>query len=226
MATSGSSNFEPDVAEYIEEAFERCGLEYRTGYDGVTVRRSLNLLFADWANRGLNQWTVTNSTTTLSKSDQFLDLTSTTIDVLDVILRRTENSETTDIQMNQISRSAYWNIPNKDTEARPSQWFLDKQITPRLYIWPAAENSTDQVIINRLVRIEDADAGVNTADVPFRFFPCLSAGLAYYIALKRAPDRVQLLKTLYEEEFARAADQDESRASLMIAPNLRSYRRA
>ena len=226
MATSGSSNFEPDVAEYIEEAFERCGLEYRTGYDGVTARRSLNLLFADWANRGLNQWTVTNSTTTLSKSDQFLDLTSTTIDVLDVILRRTENSETTDIQMNQISRSAYWNIPNKDTEARPSQWFLDKQITPRLYIWPAAENSTDQVIINRLVRIEDADAGVNTADVPFRFFPCLSAGLAYYIALKRAPDRVQLLKTLYEEEFARAADQDESRASLIIAPNLRSYRRA
>ena len=226
MATSGSSNFEPDVAEYIEEAFERCGIEYRTGYDGVTARRSLNLLFADWANRGLTQWTVTNSTTTLSKSDQFLDLTSTTIDVLDVILRRTENSETTDIQMNQISRSAYWNIPNKDTEARPSQWFLDKQITPRLYIWPAAENSTDQVIINRLVRIEDADAGVNTADVPFRFFPCLSAGLAYYIALKRAPDRVQLLKTLYEEEFARAADQDESRASLMISPNLRSYRRA
>ena len=215
MTTSGSSNFEPDVAEYIEEAFERCGLEYRTGYDGVTARRSLNLLFADWANRGLNQWTVTNSTTTLSKSDQFLDLTSTTIDVLDVILRRTENSETTDIQMNQISRSAYWNIPNKDTEARPSQWFLDKQITPRLYIWPAAENSTDQVIINRLVRIEDADAGVNTADVPFRFFPCLSAGLAYYIALKRAPDRIQVLKGLYEEEFARAADQDESRASLI-----------
>ena len=226
MANSGSSDFEPDVAEYIEEAFERCGLEYRTGYDGVTARRSLNLLFADWANRGLNQWTVTNSVTTLSKSDQFLDLTATTIDVLDVVLRRTENSEVTDIQMNQISRSAYWNIPNKDTEARPSQWFLDKQITPRLYIWPAAENSTDKVIINRLVRIEDADAGVNTVNVPFRFYPCLSAGLAYYIALKRAPDRVQILKGIYEEEFARAADQDESRASLMVAPNLRSYRRA
>ena len=226
MATSGSSDFEPDVAEYIEEAVERCGLEYRTGYDGVTARRSLNLLFADWANRGLNQWTVTNSVTTLSKSDQFLDLTATTIDVLDVVLRRTENSEVTDIQMNQISRSAYWNIPNKDTEARPSQWFLDKQITPRLYIWPAAENSTDKVIINRLVRIEDADAGVNSVNVRFRFYRCLSAGLAYYIALKRAPDRVQILKGIYEEEFARAADQDESRASLMVAPNLRSYRRA
>ena len=226
MAVSNSTDFELDVVEYIEEAFERCGLEYRTGYDGVTARRSLNLLFADWANRGLNQWTVTNSVTTLSKSDQFLDLTATTIDVLDVVLRRTENSEVTDIQMNQISRSAYWNIPNKDTEARPSQWFLDKQITPRLYIWPAAENSTDKVIINRLVRIEDADAGVNTVNVPFRFYPCLSAGLAYYIALKRAPDRVQILKGIYEEEFARAADQDESRASLMVAPNLRSYRRA
>jgi hypothetical protein len=176
MATSGSRDFEPDVAEYIEEAFERCGLEYRTGYDGITARRSLNLLFADWANRGLNQWTITNTATTLSKSDQFIDLTSTTIDVLDVIIRRTENSQTTDIQMNQIGRSEYWNIPSKDTEARPTQWFLDKQITPRLYIWPASENSTDQLIINRLVRIEDADAGVNTLDMPFRFYPCLAAG--------------------------------------------------
>jgi len=193
MATSGSRDFEPDVAEYIEEAFERCGLEYRTGYDGITARRSLNLLFADWANRGLNQWTITNTATTLSKSDQFIDLTSTTIDVLDVIIRRTENSQTTDIQMNQIGRSEYWNIPSKDTEARPTQWFLDKQITPRLYIWPASENSTDQLIINRLVRIEDADAGVNTLDMPFRFYPCLAAGLSYYIALKKAPDRVTMV---------------------------------
>ena len=190
MATSGSRDFEPDVAEYVEEAFERCGLEYRTGYDGVTARRSLNLLFADWANRGLNQWTITNTATTLSKSDQYIDLTSTTIDVLDVLVRRTENNQTTDIQMNQVGRSEYWNIPSKDTEARPTQWFLDKQITPRLYIWPASENSTDQLIINRLVRIEDADAGVNTVDMPFRFYPCLAAGLSYYIALKKAPDRV------------------------------------
>ena len=226
MATSGSRDFEPDVAEYIEEAFERCGLEYRTGYDGITARRSLNLLFADWANRGLNQWTITNTATTLSKSDQYIDLTSTTIDVLDVIVRRTENSQTTDIQMNQIGRSEYWNIPSKDTEARPTQWFLDKQITPRLYIWPASENSTDQLIINRLVRIEDADAGVNTVDMPFRFYPCLAAGLSYYIALKKAPDRVNMLKGFYEEEFARAADQDSSRASLRIAPSLRFDRQA
>ena len=222
MATSGSSDFEPDVAEYVEEAFERCGLAYRTGYDGVTARRSLNLLFADWANRGLNQWTVTNSTTTLSQGDEFIDLTATTIDVLDVVVRRTDGSNTTDIAMEQIGRSEYWNLPDKSTQSRPTQFFLDKQITPRLYIWPASENSTDQLIINRLVRIEDADAGVNTVDVPFRFYPCLAAGLSYYIALKKAPDRVQMLKALYDEEFARAADQDQSRASLMVAPSMRS----
>jgi len=165
---------------------------------------------------------VTNSTTTLAQGDQFLDLSATTIDVLDVVIRRTEGTTTTDISMGQIGRSEYWNLPDKSTQSRPTQWFLDKQITPRLYIWPASENSTDQLIINRLVRIEDADAGVNTVDVPFRFYPCLAAGLAYYIALKKAPDRVQMLKGLYDEEFARAADQDESRASLMIAPNMRS----
>ena len=226
MATSGSRDFEPEVAEYIEEAFERCGLEFRTGYDGVTARRSLNLLFADWANRGLNQWTITNSTTTLTEADEYIDLTATTIDVLDVVIRRTEGSTTTDISMAQVSRSEYWNIPNKATKARPTQWFLDKQITPRLYIWPASENSTDQLIINRLIRIEDADASVNTVDMPFRFYPCLAAGLAYYIGLKRAPDRVPMLKGIYEEEFQRAADQDSGTASLKIAPGIFSIRRA
>ena len=226
MATSGSRDFEPDVAEYIEEAFERCGLEFRTGYDGVSARRSLNLLFADWANRGLNQWTITNSTTTLTEADEYIDLTATTIDVLDVVIRRTEGSTTTDISMAQVSRSEYWNIPNKSTKARPTQWFLDKQITPRLYIWPASENSTDQLIINRLIRIEDADASVNTVDMPFRFYPCLAAGLAYYIGLKRAPDRVPMLKGIYEEEFQRAADQDSGTATLKIAPGLFSIRRA
>ena len=226
MATSGSRDFEPDVAEYIEEAFERCVLEFRTGYDGVTARRSLNLLFADWANRGLNQWTITNSTTTLTEANEYIDLTATTIDVLDVVIRRTEGSTTTDISMAQVSRSEYWNIPNKSTKARPTQWFLDKQITPRLYIWPASENSTDQLIINRLIRIEDADASVNTVDMPFRFYPCLAAGLAYYIGLKRAPDRVPMLKGIYEEEFQRAADQDSGTASLKIAPGLFSIRRA
>ena len=226
MATSGSRDFEPDVAEYIEEAFERCGLEFRTGYDGVTARRSLNLLFADWANRGLNQWTITNSATTLTEADEFIDLTASTIDVLDVVIRRTVGGTATDISMSQVGRSEYWNIPSKSTKARPTQWFLDKQVTPRLYIWPASENSTDQLIINRLIRVEDADASINTVDMPFRFYPCLAAGLAYYIGLKRAPDRVPMLKGIYEEEFQRAADQDSGTASLKIAPGLFSIRRA
>jgi len=226
MTTSGTRDFEPDVAEYIEEAFERCGLEFRTGYDGITARRSLNLLLTDWANRGLNQWTIENTTTTLTQGAESIDLTSSTIDVLDVVIRRTEGGTTTDIQMAQVSRAAYWNIPTKNTQSRPTQWFLDKQITPKLYIWPASENNTDQLLINRLIRIEDADASANTMDMPFRFYPCLAAGLAYYIALKKAPERVEMLKSFYEEEFARAADQDESRASLFVAPSLRSYRRA
>ena len=226
MATSGTRDFEPDVAEYIEEAFERCGLEFRTGYDGVTARRSLNLLFADWANRGLNQWTITNSSTTLTEADEFIDLTASTIDVLDVVIRRTVGGTATDISMSQVGRSEYWNIPSKSTKARPTQWFLDKQVTPRLYIWPASENSTDQLIINRLIRVEDADASINTVDMPFRFYPCLAAGLAYYIGLKRAPDRVPMLKGIYEEEFQRAADQDSGTASLKIAPGLFSIRRA
>lgn len=185
MTTSGTRDFEPDVAEYIEEAFERCGLEFRTGYDGITARRSLNLLLADWANRGLNQWTIENTTTTLTQGAESIDLTTSTIDVLDVVIRRTEGGTTTDIQMAQVSRSAYWNIPSKDTQSRPTQWFLDKQITPKLYIWPASENNTDQLLINRLIRIEDADASANTMDMPFRFYPCLAAGLSYYIALKK-----------------------------------------
>ena len=227
MATSGSRDFEPDVAEYVEEAFERCGLEYRTGYDGYTARRSLNLLFADWANRGLNQWTINNTNTALTKGLTYVDLDAYTIDVLDVVLRRANDDGTDrDYQLSQIGRAEYWNIPSKSTEARPTQWFLDKQVTPRLYFWPASENATDKLYLNRLIRIEDADAAVNTVNMPFRFYPCLAAGLAYYIAMKRAPDLIEFLKSVYEEEFARASDQDESRASLMVAPALRSYKRA
>ena len=223
MATSGSRDFEPDVAEYIEEAYERCGLEYRTAYDGITARRSLNLLMADWANRGLNQWTVQNTNFTLTLGQTYQDLDAYTIDVLDVIVRRTISGSDTDIQMNQISRAEYWNIPNKDTQARPTQWFLDKTVTPRLYIWPASENSSDKIYMNRLIRIEDADASANTVDMPFRFYPALAAGLAYYMSMKRAPDRTPALKIIYDEEFARAADQDESRAPFQVSPNMRSF---
>ncbi|HAB26961.1 MAG TPA: hypothetical protein DCE27_03755 [Xanthomarina gelatinilytica] len=223
MATSGSRDFQPNVAEWIEEAYERCGLEMRTAYDARTARRSLNILFADWANRGLNQWTISNVSQTLTEGTDSYSLNAYVVDVLDVVLRRTENSVTTDYQMNQIGRSEYWNIPNKATKARPTQYFLDKQETPKIYVWPAPENSTDIIKMNQILRIEDADTSVNDVQVPFRFYPCLVAGLAYYISQKRAPERMDALKAMYEDEFARALAQDESRASLMVKPNMRSY---
>jgi len=223
MATSGSRDFQPDVGEWIEEAYERCGLELRTAYDARTARRSLNILFADWANRGLNQWTISNVDQTLTEGTDSYSLNDYVIDVLDVVLRRTVNDVATDYQMNQVGRAEYWNIPTKSTKARPTQWFLDKQVTPKIYIWPAPENSTDVIKMNQLLRIEDADGSVNDLQMPFRFYPALVAGLAFYLSQKRAPERMESLKSLYEDEFARALAQDESRASLMIKPNMRSY---
>ena len=221
MALSGSTNFEPNVAEFVEEAFERCGLELRTGYDLKTARRSINLMLAEWANRGLNQWTIEQATQTVTEGTTDYSLNANIIDILDVVLRRTINQTQTDISMNRVSRSEYINIPNKTTKARPSQFFFDKLSTPTLKIWPAPENSTDILVFNKIVRMDDADKATNTMDMPFRFFPCFAAGLAYYISLKRAPERTTQLKAIYEEEFRRAADQDEDRASFNIRPSIR-----
>ncbi len=220
MAVSGSTDFELDVAEYIEEAFERCGLEARTGYDLKTAKRSLNLMLADWANRGLNQWTIKQRTQTVTSSDGEYDLGTDVIDVLSVVVRRSG----TDYTMDRISRDEYLAIPTKTTTGRPTQFFLDRQITPNLKIWPLPDNSTDVLVYDSLTRINDADTQINTMDVPFRFYPCLAAGLAYYMALKRAPERIQLLKSVYEEEMRRAIDEDRDRASFQITPSLRNYR--
>lgn len=220
MTTSGSKDFELDVAEYVEEAFERCGLEVRTGYDLKTAKRSLNLLLADWANRGLNQWTIKQRQVTLAVGDGEYDLDTDVIDVLSVVLRR----DGTDYALERLSRSDYLNVPTKTTQGRPNQFFLDRQLTPNLKLWPVPENTTDVVIYDALTRMDDADVYTNTMDLPFRFYPCLAAGLAYYIALKRAPNRVQMLKAVYEEEFERAAMEDRDRASFNVAPRL-SYGR-
>ena len=220
MATSNSKNFEPDVAEYIEEAFERCGLEARTGYDLKTAKRSLNLLFADWANRGLNQWTIKQKNFVVTSGDGEIDLGLDVIDILSLVVRRSG----TDYALNRISRDAYLSIPTKTTTGRPTQFFVDRQITPVLKIWPLPDNSTDEVIYDALTRMDDADTYVNTVDMPFRFYPCLAAGLAYYIAMKRAPERLQILKPIYEEELNRAMDEDRDRASFRVAPDLRNYR--
>jgi len=220
MATSGNADFELDVADYIEEAFERCGLEVRTGYDLATAKRSLNLLLADWANRGLNQWTIKQRTFNLVSNDGEYDLGTDVIDVLSVVVRR----EGTDFQLQRLSRDEYLSIPTKTTTGRPNQFFLDRQLTPNLKVWPVPENSTDVIVFDALTRIQDADVFTNTLDMPFRFYPCLAAGLAYYLALKRAPNRVQLLKAVYEEEFDRAATEDRDRSSFNVVPDFQYFR--
>lgn len=220
MATSGSRDFALDVSDIIEEAYERCGLEVRTGYDARTARRSMNLMFADWANRGLNLWTVRQATVTLTQGTATISLASDVVDLLEVVLRRSG----TDYDLPKISRGDFLSIPNKSTQGRPSQFYFDRQITPQINVWPTPENSTDQIVYYYVRRIEDADALVNDVELPFRFFPCAVAGMAYYIALKRAPERVQLLKTVYEEEFQRAADEDEDRVSLKLTPSIEYLR--
>ena len=220
MTTSGSRDFNLDVAEVIEEAYERCGLEVRTGYDAKTARRSLNIMFAEWANRGLNLWTVRNATINLIKGQAEYTLLDDVVDTLDVVLRRNN----TDFEVQRISRGDYVTLPNKTTQGRPSQYWLNRQIAPQLNLWSVPENSTDQIIYYYIRRIEDADTLVNTTDMPFRFYPCMVAGLAYYMAVKRAPDRIQMLKTIYEEEFQRAADEDQGRTPLKLQPSL-SYLR-
>ena len=229
MATSGSKDFELDVADYVEEAFERCGLELRTGYDLKTAQRSLNLMLAEWANRGLNQWTINQKTISavLNTIQYTIDSVNPTsvIDVLDVFVRETVQGTTTDIPLSKLSRAEYAHISTKTTTGKPNQYFVDKQISPTITVWPAPDkNSAYTLHLNILSRMDDADAGANTLEVPFRFYPCLAAGLAYYMALKKAPEKVPLLKQLYEEEFERALSQDQARASFRVAPDLTIYR--
>lgn len=216
MATSGSKDFELDVNEYVEEAFERCGLVARTGYDLRTARRSLNLMLADWANRGINRWTITQTTQALTTGVGTYTLTATTIDILSAVVR----SNGTDYSLERLTRDDYINIPSKTQQSRVSQFYLDRQIIPVLKLWPVPDNSSDVVIFDQMVRMDDADAQTNTLEVPFRFYPALAAGLAYYIAIKRAPDRIEILKALYEEELDRAMSEDRDRASFTIVPSL------
>lgn len=221
MATSGSKDFELDVNEYIEEAFERCGLVARTGYDLKTAKRSLNLMLADWANRGINRWTIAQTTQALVAGTGTYALDASTIDILSAVVR----SSGTDYALERLSRDDYINIPAKTQQSRVSQYYLDRQITPVLKVWPVPDNSTDTIIYDRLVRMDDADTQINTLEIPFRFYPSLAAGLAYYVAMKKAPDRIQLLKAVYEEELDRALSEDRDRASFVVLPSM-DYQRS
>ena len=231
MATSSSKNFEPDVAEYIEEAFERCGIELRTGYDLKSATRSMNIMLAEWANRGLNQWTVIETTVDMVASTPTYNIDSTNstapIDVLDVFIRETTGSETIDIPLSRLSRAEYSHVTNKSTTGKPNQYFVNKLLSPTVTVYPVPDLSSKYTLhMNVLTRMDDADSATNTMDLPFRFYPCLTAGLAYYMSMKRAPQLTGQLKAIYEEEFDRALSTDEERSSFHISPNLRSYNNA
>lgn len=226
MATSSSTNFEPNVTEFVEEAFERCGLELRTGYDLVSAKRSINLMLAEWANRGLNLWTIQKQEKTLPATTTELSGTSLfgsgansaqqIIDITDLVIRDSSNNE---FSTTSISRSTYLNYTVKTTSGRPSQYYFERTINPKLFLYPAAD-TTYTLVYYALVRMKDSGAYTNNAEIPFRFLPCLTAGLAYYIAMKKAPDRIQLLKQIYEDEFQRAAAQDGERTSLFLTPKV------
>ena len=221
---ASTANFDLSIDDIAEEAFERCGLQVRSGYDLKTARRSLNLLLSEWANRGLNLWTIQKQEKTLAADTTALtgtnlfgssaDDSQQIVDITDVIIRDSSNN---DFSTTSISRSTYWNYAVKTTSGRPSQYYFERTINPTLYLYPAAD-TTYTLIYYALVRMKDAGAYTNNTEIPFRFLPCLTAGLAYYIAMKKAPDRIQLLKQVYEDEFQRAADTDGERTSIFLTP--------
>jgi|TARA_R110001592_G_scaffold72815_1_gene222529 hypothetical protein len=216
MALSGTVAFRPDVEEVIEEAFERCGIDAqtRTGYHAVSARRSLNLLFSEFANRGINYWAVTQNTLSLVSGTASYALPSGTIDIIDAVIR----DGTTDQTINRVTISEYNQIPNKTTSGKPSQYMLDKQYTPVIYFWNVPNNSTYSMVYWAVNQLDDITASNQDTDVPYRWSDCISAGLAAKLALKYAPDRFQLLNELYERSFNFAASSDNDGVSLRIQP--------
>ena len=227
MATSGTTTWSPDVAELAEEAFERAGLELRSGYDLKTARRSLNFLLTEWANKGINLWTVKSGTLTLvtgQKTYTTADgLPADAIDYIEHVCRTTSGGQAVDISLNRISVSTYANIPTKDQSGRPYQIYVDRATAaPKITLWPVPDSSNTYTLAYwYLKREDDATNPVSqTIEIPFRFYNALVAGLSYHIALKKpeVKDRISMLKDLYDEAFQLAADEDRDRASVRFIP--------
>lgn len=223
MSTSGTTAFDLDLTELCEEAFERAGAEMRTGYDLRTARRSLNLLFADWANRGINLWTLEQGSQVLTAGTATYTLPADTVDLLDHVIRTGAGNAATqaDLTITRISVSTYSSIPNKLTQARPLQIWIQRLNTPQFTVWPVPDNSQTYTLIYwRMRRIQDAGSGVNTMDMPFRFLPAMVAGLAYYLALKvpGGMERLPILKDQYDEAWQQAADEDREKAAVRFVP--------
>ena len=243
MTTSGTASSNLDLANIIEEAFERCGTELRTGYDIRTARRSLNLLTVEWANRGINLWTIEEGEIPLVLNQVSYNLPVDTIDLLEHVTRVGTGSSQQDLSITRISVSTYATIPNKNSTGRPIQLWVNRQSGatypiggrpegtdpttgidhPQIFVYPAPDQSNYYTFVYwRLRRIQDAGNGINTQDIPFRFLTCLIAGLAYYLAVKIAPDRIQSLKDQYEEQWKFAAEEDRDKSPVRFVPR-RAY---
>jgi len=230
MATSGTTAFNMDFTEIAEEAWERAGREMRSGYDLRTARRSMNLLTIEWQNRGINMWTIEEGTVNLVQGTAAYALPADTIDLLEHVIRTGAGSYSTqsDLSISRISVSTYSSIPNKLTQGRPIQLYIDRgQVNPTVTVWPVPDQGTGgspYYILKywRMRRIEDAGSGVQTADVNFRFLPCLVAGLAYYIAQKdpELMPRIPMLQAEYERQFELAAGEDREKAPVRFVPRM------
>jgi hypothetical protein len=219
--TSGTYDFKLDILQVCEEAYERAGLEMRTGWELRTARRSLELLALEWVNRGLNLWTVTEASVSLVSGTRTYALEDDCIDVLEGVLRDGTGTDQTDYSLTRLSVSTYAQTSNKNTEARPTSMYVDRQTRVSVTLYPTPNDSTQVFRYWYIRRIQDlGSANTNNNDMPERFIPALIAGLAFNIALKRpeAADRVPMLKALYEEAYELAASEDRNKAPLVFSP--------
>ena len=222
MSTSGTYNFSMDIDEVIQEATEMIGGEPTLGHEPKSARRSINLLLQDWQNRDIMLWTAETSTFTVSVSTTTYSLASSSIDVLEAVVNR----DNVDIQLERISMQEFLKIPNKKQTGRPTQYAVrHERDNPEVYLWPLPENSTDQVKVELIRYMQDINkSAIQTPDVSRRFLPCLTAGVAYYMSMKRPNvdmERIAMIKTGYEERLSRALEEDRERVSLLIRPQVR-----
>ena len=228
MATSGTTTFNLAIDEIVEEAYERCGIRTNSGYDLASGRRSLNLLLQDWNNRGINLWKIKLIAQLLTAGTSKYSAEAGTSDIMEAYVSNNatlinNTTSSSDVSLTKIDRSAYAALAGKGTQSQPSQYFIDRQgvdpITPQIYLYPSPDASTYTYLkYYAIKRVEDAGAYTDDPDAPNRFLPSLCAGLAFQLALKRAPDRIQALKLLYEDSMQRALTEDGTRTSTYISP--------
>ena len=222
MAVSGTYDFNLDIDEVIQEATEMIGGEDTLGHEPASARRSINLMLKDWQNRGVLLWSTSVSNVTVSASVANYSLSSSTVDALEVVINRDD----TDLQLERITPEEYLLIPNKTQKGRPNQYSIRRgRDNPVLSLWPLPDNSTDVLKIELVSELQDVNkSAIQNADLPKRFLPCLTCGLAYYMAMKRPlvpENRIMMLKTNYEELLMRAMEEDRERASMYLRPRLR-----